>query len=450
MAWPNNARATGYTVTAADWNEISTALQTWGGNTNAGGFNLTAIGNLQCSGSSSGTTTVQASATASGTLTLPAATDTLVGKATTDTLTNKTFDTAGTGNVFKINGTAVSAVTGTGSAVLATGPTIANATLSSATADKSTGLVFAGLTTGFTVLRALNTATGTLYLPAADDTLVGKATTDTFTNKTFDTAGTGNSFKINGTAVSAVTGTGSVVLSTSPTLTTPALGTPSSGTLTSCTGLPISTGVSGLGTGVATFLATPSSANLASAVTDETGSGALVFGTSPTLTTPTFSTYFISPAWRPAANSTTAIQIQNATGTNVVNVDTTNNRVGIGTNAPTVPLEVNGAIKDNKGDVRAIPQNSQTTSYTLVVGDAGKHIATTAGVTIPASVFAIGDAITLYNNSASSITITQGASATLRQVGTANTGNRTLAQRGLATILCVASNEFVISGGGVS
>jgi len=68
------------------------------------------------------------------------------------------------------------------------------------------------------------------------------------------------------------------------------LGTPSSGTLTSCTGLPISTGVSGLGTNVATFLATPSSANLAAAVTDETGSGALVFGTSPSLTTPALGT----------------------------------------------------------------------------------------------------------------------------------------------------------------
>lgn len=61
----------------------------------------------------------------------------------------------------------------------------------------------------------------------------------------------------------STTGTGDVVLSTSPTLVTPALGTPSSGTLTNATGLPISTGVSGLGTGVATFLATPSSANLA-------------------------------------------------------------------------------------------------------------------------------------------------------------------------------------------
>lgn len=84
----------------------------------------------------------------------------------------------------------------------------------------------------------------------------------------------------------ASTGTGNVVRATSPSLTTPVLGTPTSGTLTNCTGLPISTGVSGLGANVATFLTTPSSANLAAAVTDETGSGSLVFATSPSLTTP--------------------------------------------------------------------------------------------------------------------------------------------------------------------
>lgn len=76
------------------------------------------------------------------------------------------------------------------------------------------------------------------------------------------------------------------ISATSMDLTTPILGTPTSGTLTNCTGLPISTGVSGLGAGIADFLATPSSANLATAVTDETGTGALVFADTPTLITP--------------------------------------------------------------------------------------------------------------------------------------------------------------------
>jgi hypothetical protein len=88
-----------------------------------------------------------------------------------------------------------------------------------------------------------------------------------------------------------------LVFATSPALVTPALGTPASGTLTNATGLPISTGVSGLGTGVATFLATPSSANLISAVTDETGTGSLVFGTSPTIATPVISSPKISSTY---------------------------------------------------------------------------------------------------------------------------------------------------------
>lgn len=77
------------------------------------------------------------------------------------------------------------------------------------------------------------------------------------------------------------------VLFTDATLVNPTLGTPASGTLSNCTGLPVSTGIAGLGAGVATFLTTPSSANLAAAVTGETGSGALVFATSPSLITPT-------------------------------------------------------------------------------------------------------------------------------------------------------------------
>lgn len=85
-----------------------------------------------------------------------------------------------------------------------------------------------------------------------------------------------------------------------------ALGTPSSGTLTNATGLPVATGISGLGSGVATFLATPSSANLASAVTGETGSGALVFGSSPTIDAPNLTgTSTVATANVTTANVTT-------------------------------------------------------------------------------------------------------------------------------------------------
>jgi hypothetical protein len=88
----------------------------------------------------------------------------------------------------------------------------------------------------------------------------------------------------------AISGTGAVAMTTSPVLTTPNLDTPSSVTLTNATGLPVTTGISGLGANVAAFLATPSSANLIAAMTNETGTGALVFATSPTLVTPLLGT----------------------------------------------------------------------------------------------------------------------------------------------------------------
>jgi hypothetical protein len=104
------------------------------------------------------------------------------------------------------------------------------------------------------------------------------------------------------------------------------------------------------------------------------------------------------------------------------------------------------SISDSIGDVRIIPQNSQVAGYTLLLSDNGKHISiTTGGVTVPASVFSAGQTVVIYNNSGSSQTITATA-VTMYQSGTSNTGNRTLAQRGLCTILCYAANSFVISG----
>ena len=100
---------------------------------------------------------------------------------------------------------------------------------------------------------------------------------------------------------------------------------------------------------------------------------------------------------------------------------------------------------------RIIPQSAKTGAYTLEATDTGYHISiTTGGVTVPSGVFAVGDTVMVYNNSASSQTITQGASVTLRQAGTTTTGNRALASYGVCAILCVASNTFVISGSGLS
>jgi hypothetical protein len=131
-------------------------------------------------------------------------------------------------------------------------------------------------------------------------------TTTTLTSTTFNTstATLASTLTLNGLTASTAlalnsskevvsvtnTGTGNNVLATSPTLVTPNLGTPSALTLTNATGLPVSTGISGLGAGVATWLATPSSANLAAAVTDETGTGALVFSNNPVLVTPNLGT----------------------------------------------------------------------------------------------------------------------------------------------------------------
>ena len=102
---------------------------------------------------------------------------------------------------------------------------------------------------------------------------------------------------------------------------------------------------------------------------------------------------------------------------------------------------------------RNIPLTAKTASYQIALTDVGQGVSTTAGVTVPpnsTTAFAVGDTITVYNNSAGSITITQGSGVTIRLVGTATTGNRTIAQRGICTLLKVGTDEWIASGGGVS
>lgn len=114
-------------------------------------------------------------------------------------------------------------------------------------------------------------------------------------------------------------------------------------------------------------------------------------------------------------------------------------------------ITTTGVITDGTGNIRRIPQNAKTAAYTLIASDVGKHISiTTGGVTVPASVFSVGDNVTIFNNSSSDQVITQGSGATLRAGGSTATGNRTLTGYGVATILCVASDVFVITGTGLT
>jgi hypothetical protein len=161
------------------------------------------------------------------------------------------------------------------------------------------------------------------------------------------------------------------------------------------------------GTGILTFLGTPSSANLAAAVTDETGSGSLVFATSPTLVTPVLGT--------PTSGNLNSCT---ADGTNKVGYR----------NIPAV--------------------GTKTSSYILATGDVGKYVQVGSGgsITIPDATFAEGDVISIFNNTTGNVTLTCSITTAYIAGTDADKATMTLATRGVATVLFISSTVCVVSG----
>ena len=359
-----------------------------------------------------------------------------------------------------------SLVQGTGITVSGTWP---NQTVSSST----TGDVVGPASATDSALAAFDGTTGKLLKQAATVSVAQ--------------GGTGlTSATAYGVVFAGTTGTGAFQASAGPGTATHVLTSNGPGTLPTFQALPATSNLTGAVTsvGTATSLGSFTSANLAGALTDETGSGSAVFSTSPTLVTPNLGT----PSALVGTNITgTASGLTAGTVTTNANltgaITSTGNatslgsfssanlsaaltdQTGSGANvfantpilvAPILGTPTSGSLDNctadgtNKVGYRNVPPSgAKTSSYTLVAADVGKFVelGTGGSVLVPAGVFAAGDVVSIFNNTNASIACNCSAITDVYKAGTdADISSFLVATRGVANILFITATRAVVTG----
>jgi hypothetical protein len=303
--------------------------------------------------------------------------------------------------------------------------------------NSNTVAITGGNITGITDLAVTDGGTGASTLTGYVKGNGTAALTASATIPNTDITGLGTMSTQNSSSISVTGGTMNNV----------ALGTPLSGTLTNCVSLPISTGVSGLGTNVATFLVTPNSTNLRFAVTDETGTGSLVFNNAATFIAPILGT----PA---------SIVLSNGTGLPLTTGVTGTLPIANGGTGQTAANPAFNALAPSQtgSNGKYLTTDGSNTSWALVSSGGGGTVTsvsgtgTVSGISLSGNVttsgnLTLGGTLDLSSPPAIGSNVANTAAFTDAYATTISNGFTNVASAGGTTVLTVSSvRDWVVTG----